>query len=264
MLLNIVHQTTYSYDQGLPYALQRIRLTPRSDAMQTVERWELGYEGAREEVRFADHFGNQSQLVSTQPGASKVIVTAKGLVTTTDRAGISGQHGGFAPLWLFERETALTAPSPAIEELAASLDGDDTLQRLHDLMDAVRTRVAYVAGATNSSTTADEALAAGQGVCQDHAHVFIAAVRASGLPARYVSGYLLLDHTAQQVASHAWAEAHVPSLGWVGFDVSNGMSPDERYVRVAFGRDYRDAMPTGGIRHGQAQEQLEVHITVEQ
>ncbi len=264
MLLNIVHQTTYSYDQGLPYALQRVRLTPRSDALQTVERWELTFEGAQEEVRFIDHFGNQSRLLSTQPGASTVTVTAKGLVTTIDRTGVSGPHTGFAPLWLFERETPLTARTPEIFALSGSLEGPDLLARLHDLMDEIKSRVSYVTGTTTAATTAHEALIAGQGVCQDHAHIFIAVLRAAGFPARYVSGYLLLDHTDHQVASHAWAEAHVSGLGWVGFDVSNAMSPDERYVRVAFGRDYRDATPVAGLRQGQAQERLEVHITVEQ
>jgi transglutaminase-like putative cysteine protease len=264
MLLNIVHQTTYRYDQSLPYALQRVRLIPRTDALQTVDRWDLSYEGAREEVRFVDHFGNQCRLLSTEPGAMQIVITARGQVTTRDQTGVAGQHTGFAPLWLFERETPLTMPSAAIGALSEPLGGPETLGLLHDLMDTIQKRVAYVSGSTTSETTADEALAAGQGVCQDHAHIFISAVRTQGLPARYVSGYLMMDDTTQQVATHAWAEAHVPGLGWVGFDVSNGICPDERYVRVAFGRDYRDAMPVAGIRQGQAHEQLEVHVTVEQ
>ena len=85
-----------------------------------------------------------------------------------------------------------------------------------------------------------------------------------GFPARYVSGYLMMDATIEQAASHAWAEAHVPALGWVAFDAANGISPDERYVRVATGRDYRDATPVSGIRLGQAEEQLAVTVTVEQ
>ena len=94
--------------------------------------------------------------------------------------------------------------------------------------------------------------------------MFIAAARLLGFPARYVSGYLMMDGDVEQAASHAWAEAHVDRLGWVGFDVANEMSPDERYVRVATGRDYRDAMPVSGIRLGQADERLAVSITVEQ
>ena len=86
----------------------------------------------------------------------------------------------------------------------------------------------------------------------------------SGFPARYVSGYLMMDHAAEQAASHAWAEAHVDGLGWVAFDAANGFRPTSRYVRVATGRDYRDAMPVSGIRLGQAEERLAVQITVEQ
>ncbi len=104
----------------------------------------------------------------------------------------------------------------------------------------------------------------GKGVCQDHAHIFIAAARLLGFPARYVSGYLMLDDRVDQVAGHAWAEAHVDGLGWVSFDPSNGISPDARYVRLALGRDYRDAAPISGIRLGMLDERLDVRITVEQ
>ena len=119
-------------------------------------------------------------------------------------------------------------------------------------------------GTTDAATPAEEALARGSGVCQDHAHIFIAAARAMNFPARYISGYLYMEETNDQVAGHAWAEAHVEGLGWVGFDPANTMSPDERYVRLATGRDYRDARPVSGIRLGQAEEQLAVSVTVEQ
>jgi transglutaminase-like putative cysteine protease len=107
-------------------------------------------------------------------------------------------------------------------------------------------------------------MAAGLGVCQDHAQIFIAAARAMEVPARYVSGYLLMDDRIAQEATHAWAEAWVPGLGWVGFDVSNGISPDPRYVRVATGRDYRDAAPITGISFGPVTEHLIVDLAVEQ
>ena len=98
---------------------------------------------------------------------------------------------------------------------------------------------------------------------EDQAETFIAAARLLGFPARYVSGYLLVDGDAEKAASHAWAEAHVDRLGWVGFDVANLMSPDENYVRVAIGRDHRDAMPVSGIRLGQPEERFAVSITAE-
>ncbi|MEC7819089.1 MAG: transglutaminase family protein, partial [Pseudomonadota bacterium] len=108
------------------------------------------------------------------------------------------------------------------------------------------------------------ALGKGAGVCQDHAHIFIGAARMLDIPARYVSGYLMMDDRVEQDATHAWTEAYVEGLGWVGFDISNGISPDQRYVRVATGRDYRDAAPVTGISFGTASQELEVEVAVEQ
>jgi len=264
MPLKISHRTLYRYDAPVPYALQRIRLEPQSGRTQTVLSWTLEIEGATEEVRFQDHFGNETRLlsVSDQPHAIEII--ARGEVEVRDTAGVTGHHAGFVPLWLFRRETPLTAAGPLIRALAQDIPAGADLERLHHLSGRVRERVDYATGATDAATGAEDAMERGQGVCQDHSHVFLAAARLLGFPARYVSGYLMLDDAVEQVATHAWAEAHVPDLGWVAFDVSNRIAPDGRYVRLATGCDYRDAMPVSGIRLGQAQERLEVHITVEQ
>jgi transglutaminase-like putative cysteine protease len=101
-------------------------------------------------------------------------------------------------------------------------------------------------------------------VCQDHAQIFVAAARALGFPARYVSGYLMMDDRVHQDASHAWAEAHVENIGWVAFDVSNGISADPRYVRVATGLDYQEAAPISGLRYGSGGESLRVDLQVQQ
>jgi len=263
MRLKISHRTDYRYDAPV-HALQRLRLTPRSSGVQSVLSWSLSVAGAQEEVRFIDHFENETRLVSVDGGTLGIDIEAAGEVETFDTAGVLGQHRGFAPLWLFEQATPLTQPGEGVGGLAASVPGGSHLDRLHALMKMVAERVAYVKGATNPGTTAEEALRLGTGVCQDHSHIFAAAARKLGFPARYVSGYLMLDASVEQAASHAWAEAWVPMLGWVGFDASNGVSPDERYVRLATGRDYRDAMPVSGIRLGEAQERLAVRITVEQ
>ena len=138
------------------------------------------------------------------------------------------------------------------------------LDRMHDLMGTVHTSVAYRPGETGTETTAEQALEAGHGVCQDHAHIFIAAARLLDIPARYVSGYLLIDGVTDQSASHAWVEAHVEGLGWVGFDVSNGISPDNRYIRVATGFDYQDAAPITGLSYGARDESMVVSLRVEQ
>ncbi|MCR6672100.1 transglutaminase family protein [Devosia ginsengisoli] len=266
MRLRISHISEYSYDAPLFYALQRLRLVPKSGPTQTVTEWSLSIEGAREEVRYDDAFDNDTRLLSINDEPHRIIVTASGVVDTVDANGIFGPHRGLAPLWLFRQPTDLSRPGQGVAALAEVVgEGEGgEIERLHALMALVRERVAYTVGATNAVTTAEEALAQGQGVCQDHAHIFISAARRLGFAARYVSGYLRLDGADEQTASHAWAEAYVEGLGWAGFDSSNGISPDERYVRVACGRDYRDAMPVMGIRLGQAEERLAVRITVEQ
>jgi transglutaminase-like putative cysteine protease len=264
MRLRLLHQTRYTYDAPVPYALQRLRLVPQPSRTQSVLSWELEMKGATEEVRFFDHFGNDTRLISVSGEPHAIEITARGEVETRDTAGVTGPHAGFAPLWLFGHETPLTSAGPLVSEIARNVADGSELDRLHALSHAIRERVAYRVGATDASTPAEEAVARGEGVCQDHSHVFLAAARLMGFPARYISGYLRLEDAADQVASHAWAEAHVGGLGWVAFDVANGISPDARYVHLAVGRDYRDAMPVSGIRLGQAQEQLEVHITVEQ
>ena len=105
---------------------------------------------------------------------------------------------------------------------------------------------------------------AGGGVCQDHEQIFVPAARVAGIPARYISGYLMMNDRVDQDASHAWAEAHIDGLGWVGFDVSNGYSPDERYVRIATGLVARDASPISGVRMGSANESMIVSLQIQQ
>lgn len=264
MRLRITHHTEYRYDAPLHYALQRLRLIPVDSKNQTVGNWDLQIVGAREEVRFRDQFANETVLISAEGEPHAISIEASGEVETFDTAGVVGDHRGFAPLWLFRRSTPLTTAGAGIRKLAAEMKEKDGLERLHGLMATVAERVTYMTGTTDAATEAEEALTRGSGVCQDHAHIFVSAARKAGFPARYVSGYLHMAGTDEQAASHAWAEAHVDDLGWVGFDPANGISPDERYVRIAVGLDYRDASPISGIRQGTGEEQLAVRVTVEQ
>ena len=177
-----------------------------------------------------------------------------------------GLHTGSMPLWCFLRPTPLTRPGARVRALASGLERDtaDKLELLHALSRAVLDAVRYEPGMTDVDTSAEAALEAGHGVCQDHAHIFIGAGRLFDIPMRYVSGYLKMDGRVQQEAGHGWAEAHVAGLGWVGFDVSNGISPDERYVRVATGCDYIDAAPVAGLSLGVDRSELQVALAVEQ
>lgn len=264
MRLKISHTTEYRYDVPVSYALQRLRLEPHDTHYQTVHSWSLEIEGAQDELHLVDPFGNRLRLISTGGEGHVISIHACGEVETRDTAGVYGPHREFVPLWLYQRQTPLTEIGDGIKALAASMKGDSEIGRFHALMKSIAERVEYRPGTTSTQTTAEDALANAAGVCQDHTHIFAATARAAGFPARYISGYLKMDDVVDQVASHAWAEVHIPDLGWVGFDVSNGISPDERYVRVAVGRDYSDVMPVSGIRVGPANEHLDVHISVEQ
>ena len=263
MRLKISHMTEYSYEEPVEFALQRLRLTPKDCPGQRVIQWQSLVSGAGHEAAYDDHFGNRVELVSVTGGERTIRIMASGEVETEERNGVFGPHIGFVPLWLFRRETHLTRPGKLIRDLAKSIEGDGELAKMHALMAAVGDAVSYKEGVTTSETTAEEALEGGAGVCQDHSQIFISAARVMGLPARYISGYML-DGNESGAASHAWAEAHVNGLGWVGFDATNCVCPDERYVRVASGLDYADTAPVSGMRIGTTPEMIIVSVSVEQ
>jgi transglutaminase-like putative cysteine protease len=265
MLLKIKHVSKYTYDEPVPYALQRIRLTPQSTRNQKVHDWHVNYHGASREVLYTDGFGNLTELVRNERNAHDMTITVGGTVETFNNAGVEGEDTGPTPLWTWLRETPLTTPGPSVLALAREfVETSGRLELLHRILERVHERIRFVVGATEVTTDAETALNNAEGVCQDHTHVFVSVARLLGIPARYVSGYLLIDGETQQAASHAWSEAHVDGIGWIGFDAANGVSPDERYVRLATGLDYRDAAPMSGIRHGAGGERLAVDINVEQ
>jgi len=265
MRLKISHTTTYDYDQPVAYALQQLRLTPKSHGAQTVLTWQTSVTGGRRQLSFEDAHRNTVDLISFDPGTQQITVRCEGEVELRENHGITGQHAGYMPLWMFDRVTPLTRPGVLCRKLLQTLPGGlAPLARLHALSDAVHAAVRYQSGLSNVSWSAEDVLDAGHGVCQDHAHVFIACARAAGIPARYVSGYLLLDDRTQQDATHAWAEAYVQELGWVGFDISNAICPDTRYVRVATGLDYAEAAPVSGTRFGAGRERMTVAVDVQQ
>lgn len=265
MQLQISHTTHYRYDKPVDYALQRVHLRPMTMDIQEVGSWNLEIEGGRIEASYRDHYGNHSDLISTDPGVQTLAITATGSVTTRDTSGVVGKVYGRAPLWHFLQSTPLTVAGPKIRALSKIiLQSDDQLSGLHALSAAILEATPYKLGETDTNSTAEDVVGIGSGVCQDHAHVFTAAARAAGIPARYVSGYLMINDQIDQDASHAWAEVHLDELGWVGFDVSNGVAPDDKYVRLAVGRDTRDAAPIKGMRLGDSDESMIVSLQVQQ
>ncbi|HZF46182.1 MAG TPA: transglutaminase family protein [Sphingomonadaceae bacterium] len=266
MRLSIRHTTHYRFAEPVAHGLQRLRLTPKGTHGQEILAWSMTYEGAKLELEYDDQNWNHTTLISVLPGVQEVVIHCEGLVETQDKAGVMGWHAGHLPLWAFLSQTERTKPGAKMRSLVGQVrrgDGD-TLSMLHELSSAIHALVRYETGVTHVRTTAEEALSEGVGVCQDHSQIFIGAARALDIPARYVSGYLMMDDRIHQEATHAWAEAHVEGLGWVGFDVSNGISPDPRYVRVATGRDYAEAAPVTGISFGAAEQELHVALAVEQ
>ena len=264
MRLSIQHKTRFTYGEAAQYALLQLRVRPMDSPSQTVRNWTLSLDGAVHQAEFFDQYGTATDLITFDRGVQAVDIHVVGEVETFETAGVMQSREGPLPLWYYLKTTHLTQPSDAILSLSEPLEQNDRLACLHGLSDAIRDSVTYETGTTLTTTPASEAMAMGRGVCQDHSHIFLSAARALGIPARYVSGYLMMDDRADQDASHAWVEAFVPDLGWLGLDISNGISPDERYVKIAHGLDYADCAPTRGVLIGSMREQLAVSIQVQQ
>jgi len=263
MELTIEHTTQYRFDRPAERGLQRVRLRPRSMQLQTIDIWDLEFDGASRELDFFDEHQNWVDLLSFEPDSTGITITARGIVNTHDGAGVIDEPFNKFPLWLLSRPTQLTEPGPATQALVTDFAGKPGSPELfHDLSAAIVERLPYQEGLTAPDTTAEQALQSTGAVCQDHAHVFLAAARQLGFASRYVSGYLMMDDRVQQAAMHAWADVWIEGLGFVGFDVSNRISPDERYVRIATGMDYRDAAPIAGTRYGAGEEFLDVALSV--
>lgn len=264
MRLKIEHTTLYRFDTPVLYGLQQLRKTPKSSYNQSVISWETRIEGGRKELSFEDHHHNTTELISFDAHITEMSVISAGEVEVSDTAGVLGPHHGMTPLWLYCLTTPRTEAGAGTRALVKEISAEPDIADLHALSERIRTEVPYTLGVSSPDWSAEDAIAAKQGVCQDHTHIMIACARALKLPARYASGYLMLNETTTQDAMHAWAEVHVDGLGWVGFDVSNGVSPDTRYVRVATGLDYSDAAPISGTRIGGVNEELDVRINVVQ
>jgi transglutaminase-like putative cysteine protease len=268
MRIRISHESIYRYDAPVAGVIQTLRLTPRNHDGQYVVFWRIDIS---EDCRLDDHedaFGNITHTFTAEGSFTELGVTVDGEIETQDTHGIvQGAIERFPPS-LFLRETALTRPDTAILAFARearAAAGDDTLALLHHMTERLHHEIVFDPDPTHTATTAAEAFAMRRGVCQDLSHVFIAAARSLDVPARYVGGYFhRADGVVRQEAGHAWAEAFVPDIGWVGFDPANGISPTDQHVRVAIGLDFLGASPVRGARKGGGSEALSVTIHVAQ
>ena len=264
MRISIGHVSRYSYGAPVHYSIQTLRLTPPSFVGQRVIEWNITAPGIKNARAFRDGFGNLAHVVSFSGAHDESVTIAKGVIETEDKAGLVGGLQEVAPVRVYLRDTALARAGDAIRELAHRACPAPTIDGMHRLMHAVRDAVDYEIGATTQHTDAETVLKTGRGVCQDHAHVFIAAARALYVPARYVNGYFLAGGDEPAEAHHAWAEVWMDGLGWVGFDCANRMCPTDHYVRLVTGLDAASAAPIRGMRRGGAQEGLDVIVEVQQ
>jgi transglutaminase-like putative cysteine protease len=268
MRLLIAHSTIYRYDPPAAGAIQLLRLTPRNHDGQYVVRWRIDVSPDARLPAREDAFGNITHVFNAAGPFSELSVAVEGEVEMHGTDGVvRGTVERFPPS-LFLRHTALTQADAALTKLVEEIQiasGGATLAGLHLLLRTLHTQMVYDLTLANATMNAAESFAIKRGVCRDLTHVFIAAARCLGIPARYIAGYLqLADATVEQQAGHAWAEAFVPDLGWVGFDPANGLCPTDGYVRVAVGLDSLGAAPVRGTRYGAGDESLRVAITVGQ
>jgi transglutaminase-like putative cysteine protease len=268
MRIGVSHQTIYRYDRPTTGVIQLLRLTPRNHDGQYVVRWSLGVSDDCQLDQHEDAFGNITHTFTADGPFTELRVGVEGEVETQDTQGIVAGAVERLPPSLFLRETPLTRADENIVALAAAAQkdaGGDVLKLLHAMTTRLHGEMVFDTGPTQSTTTAVEAFSLKRGVCQDFTHIFVAAARHLGIPARYIGGYFhRSDGVVDQEAGHAWAEAFVPELGWVAFDPTNGISATEAHIRVAAGLDYLGAAPVRGARYGGGTETLSVAVRVEQ
>jgi transglutaminase-like putative cysteine protease len=257
MRLRIEHETHYEYSAPLQYALQQLCLTPQANAHQQVLDWQIAAPGRLYPQR--DGYGNLAHSWSlarhkTGRNIYRGSVKASGTVQTHASPWLLDAPGDQHPALYDARLRQL-----GVAHLSDGPEQDALLR----LGAAVRDKVRYEGGVTHVGTTAQQALGLGAGVCQDQAHVYLAACRAAGIAARYVSGYFHSPKAAE-LASHAWVDVCIDAAArrWLSIDITHDGLMDERHVRLAVGPDYAAAAPVRGVREGGGDESMRVSVRV--
>jgi len=266
MRLRVAHSSVYRYDPPTAGVIQVLRLTPRNHEGQYVQRWHIDVVPDARLAAHEDAFGNITHVFTADGPLEELRVEVDGEVETQNADGVvRGTVERFPPS-LFLRDTALTQADGAIRDFAQKIrdvSSGVVLSELHGLLDRLYEDCAGDVATSPAPKNAAEAFARKRGAAKDLAHIFIGAAHTLGIPARFVRGYFRKPD-AEADTSHAWAEAHVPDLGWVGFDPSNGCCPTDGHVRVAIGLDSLGAAAVRGTRLGVGAETLAVAIKVDQ
>lgn len=289
MIYRVKHVTTYTYAEPVLLAHHQAHLTPRSVPGQTCQRAALHIEPTPTSLddRGTDYFGNPVTFFAMQDPHRKLVVKATSTVAVEHQTVPAAEE---TPPWDvvadqlacqtgepllevadFFYDSPLIGIFPEVRRYAESSfpPGRPILACLIDLNQRVHNDFAYDPTATTVSTPLSQVLAEGRGVCQDFAHLAIACVRSVGLPARYVSGYLLThpppgeEKLRGSDASHAWLSAYLPGAGWLDLDPTNDCLPGTEHVTLGWGRDYDDVSPLRGVVLGGGDHSLKVAVDVE-
>lgn len=280
MYYSINHVTRFRYSSPVSESVMEVRMQPRDDGNQHCLRFQLQTTPRTTIQQYLDHSGNRVHHFNVPGRHATLAITAQALVDVQSIAAIPTALEPAAwealdqllndPInWDLLQPSHFAQPTTMLRSFAQELQlqrGPDPLSTVRMINTAIHQAFAYAPQSTRVDSLIDEALSRRKGVCQDFAHVMIALVRDLGIPCRYVSGYLFHrteDHDrSQDDATHAWVEALLPGLGWVGFDPTNNLLTNVRHVRVAVGRDYADVPPTRGVYKGGALGELEVSVRV--
>jgi transglutaminase-like putative cysteine protease len=277
----ILHQTTYRYPSKIHESYTVCHLQPLSDATQYCTKYELHIAPAARVFTHVDRFGNQVQNFAVLPEHDLLSITARSSVATVRAAEPEPNPGvtreilvsdpNYASLYDYLRESTYIAFGPELRAFASLVGSpeDDLGGWFEQAGHAVKTGFTYNKSSTSVHTTVDESIRLRGGVCQDFTHTLVALCRFHAIPARYVSGYIFSGQESGILgaeASHAWCEAYLPPFGWVGYDPTNDQRIDDRFVKIAVGRDYRDVSPVRGVykgAHGDLSSELSVNVAVE-
>jgi transglutaminase-like putative cysteine protease len=268
MKLEVVHSTRFRYSGPIAETVMEVRLQPMDGGGQRCLEFELSVSAGIQPRSYHDGYGNSVHYFNLVRPHSRLAVTSRSVVET---GGERDSDQGEELVQDFLRFRSPVKDVTGVRELARRYPIADpglpeaVESALDELTLTISREFAYDRAVTNVYSAVDEVLALKAGVCQDFAHLFIAAARAMGVPARYVSGYI---HTPGEAgaasASHAWAEAWVPTRGWIGYDATHPVRTGGHHVRVAVGRDYSDAAPTRGIYIGSATGTMDVSVKTKQ
>jgi transglutaminase-like putative cysteine protease len=262
MQLHIRHETHYIYTEPVKRSVQNLRLTPRQESSQRALSWSINAPGKQHAQ--IDAHGNVVHLLTLDQPHREIRIVVSGVVETDDHVGFKlHDQGSLSPL-AYLAATSLTRPDEAIVEFAQkqALNKNDKQVALLKMAGDICERIEYTTGATDVHESAAQAFTRRKGVCQDQAHVFIACCRASGIPARYVSGYFYVGKN-NEVASHAWVDTWLGAeQGWLGVDVTHHSLVGGNHCRLAVGRDYLEACPVRGVRRGGGDEEMKVAVAI--